>query len=297
MELKLYVVDIRELENTDFCSQALGLLDPARKEKAMRAKNKKDRARLAGAGLLLLLAHEGLPGSLRRTEDSFFPGKKWPEDEKKWPEDENSRPEAGETRARTETAKKGGVPNESLQILSPALIIQTIVDEEEKRGYPLSEGISYKIADRGKPAWEQDTGQEENGQGGAAKPGRGANSQGGVAKPGRDSSKQRRAAYPYFSISHSGDYAALAAADVPVGIDIQEPRRVLHQSIGDYRKFSRMESYFKCTGRGIDLKIDACYREAEEAEKSGRYVFRDIPMPEEYALWVCADVRHPGSRL
>ncbi|MCD8380195.1 MAG: hypothetical protein LUC95_07775 [Lachnospiraceae bacterium] len=241
MELKLYVMDIRELERADLSARALCLLDPVRKDKAMRVRNEKDRARLAGAGLLLLIAHAGLPGSLELTDRSFLAEKNCPED--------------GRTYTEKGTEIKGSRPNEYLQILSPALIIQTIISEEEKRGHPLSRGIFYEVSDRGQPAWKE----------------------------------AAEAAYPYFSLSHSGHYAALAAGNIPVGLDIQEPREVLHSSIGDYRKFSRMESYFKCTGRGIDLKIDACYREMEEAEKSGVYSFRSVPMPDEYALWVCVN--------
>ncbi|MCD8131003.1 MAG: hypothetical protein LUE16_06945 [Lachnospiraceae bacterium] len=210
MRLRLYVMDIRELEEAALCAAALRLLDSERKEKALKAGNAKDRARRVGAGLLLLLGHERMD----------------------------------------ERASNG---NDSLQILSPAIIIQTIEDEEKKRGCPLSEGIQYEISDRGRPAW-----------------------------------KQAPDYYPYFNLSHSGNYAALVTGDVEVGIDVQEPRKVLHRSIGNYQSFCKLESYFKCTGRGIDKRIDDCYAELEEAESSGEYLFRSINMPDEYALWVCA---------
>ncbi|MCD7862894.1 MAG: hypothetical protein LUG61_05140 [Lachnospiraceae bacterium] len=247
MELNLYVMDIRELENADLFAQALCLLDPARKEKAMRAKNEKDRARLAGAGLLLLLAHAGLNGSMRLTDGDIFCGKSM----------SDAAPKQAQKEGKKEREKEDIVSEEGLQILSPNLIIQTIVDEEEKRGYPMSEGIFYEISDRGRPTWRLRTGQ---------------------------------AAYPYFNLSHSGHYAALAAGNVLVGIDIQEPREVRYPSIGDYRSFSRLESYLKCTGQGFAHRIETCYQELEEAENSGGYCFWDIPMPDRYALWVCADV-------
>ncbi len=254
MKLRLYVMDIQELEEADLRAQALRLLDPTRKEKVIRSKNEKDRARLAGAGLLLLLAHAGLRGSMDMTDETV-------------------------SRGNLSEAGKAGVENvtkiyEGLQILTPALIIQTIIREEENRGRPLFEGIFYEVSDRGRPSWGTDSLSGEAGRADAE-------------MTGQLPKERERAAYPYFNLSHSGHYAALAASDMPVGIDIQEPREVHHKSIGDYRKFSRMESYFKCTGRGIDSKIDACYRELEEAEQSGGYVFRNMPMPEEYALWVC----------
>ncbi|MCD7807465.1 MAG: hypothetical protein LUH19_09045 [Lachnospiraceae bacterium] len=203
MKLKLYVMDIRELERADLCERALRLLDPVRKEKAMKAGNEKDRARSVGAGLLLLLGYVNHSGR-----------------------------------------------NEDLQILSPTRIIQTIEDEEKKRGRPLAEGICYEISDAGKPAWKG----------------------------------------PHFNLSHSGNYAVLVTGDVLVGIDVQEPRRVLHKSIGSYHSFCKLESYLKCTGRGIGKRIDACYAELKEAEESGEYYFRNIPMPDEYDLWICARI-------
>ncbi len=262
MKLRLYVMDIRELKKADLFEQTLWLLDPVRKEKALRARGEKDRARLAGAGLLLLLAHAGMSGSMEFSGETVSCSE--------------NLSEAEQARAEKKDEKTGFQSNECLQILSPDLIIQSIISEEKRRGCPLSADLSYEVSDRGKPTWKPDTVQDKIGQGYEAKTGQGG-------------SRQRQAAYPYFNLSHSGDYAALAAADVPVGIDIQEPRKTLHPSIGDYRKFSRMESYFKCTGRGIDLKIDACYRKMEEAEKEGAYSFRSVPMPDEYALWICTD--------
>ncbi len=237
MNLRLYVMDIRDLEEAALCVRALHLLDSARKEKALKARDAKDRARRVGAGLLLLSGYAQMDGSMDLREEALC---------------------AEEKTAGSESDEKKGekkVPggNHGLQILSPAFIIQTIEDEEKKRGRPLSDGICYEISDRGRPSW-----------------------------------KKRPVYYPYFNLSHSGNYAVLVIGDVEVGIDVQEPRRVLHQSIGNYQSFCRLESYLKCTGRGIDRKMDVCYAELEEAEGSGRYIFRRIPMPDEYALWVCA---------
>ncbi len=271
MELNLYVMDIRELENADLFAQALCLLDPARKEKAMRAKNEKDRARLAGAGLLLLLAHAGLNGSMRLTDGDIFCGKSMSDFDLK--------------QVQKEREKEDIVSEESLQMLTPTLIIQTIVDEGEKRGHPLSEGIFYEISDRGRPDWRLSTGQEEVSRAAAG------------IKSDQIAKEREVAAYPYFNLSHSGYYAALAAGNLPVGIDIQEPREIRHPSIGDYRSFSRLESYLKCTGQGFAHRIETCYQELEEAENSGGYCFWNLHMPDQYALWICADLRHSTERF
>ncbi|MCD8325437.1 MAG: hypothetical protein LUC90_01785 [Lachnospiraceae bacterium] len=250
MKLELYVMDIRELERADLCAGALRLLDPVRKEKALRAANVKDRARSVGAGLLLLLGHAGLKGSAQ----IMLPDKSAGENEAKSVLTASMEEEAetGLRQGKSAKEEKNSARNESLQILSPALIIQTIEREGIKRGHPLADGICYEISDQGRPSWK---------------------------KEGQN---------PYFNLSHSGNYAVLVTGDAPVGVDVQEPRRVLHRAIGDYQSFCRLESYLKCTGRGIDRRIDACYGELEKAEKAGGYFFKEIPMPDEYALWVCA---------
>ncbi|MCD8068801.1 MAG: hypothetical protein LUE87_07935, partial [Lachnospiraceae bacterium] len=116
MKLRLYVMDIRGLEEAALCAAAFRLLDSERKEKALRAGNGKDRARRVGAGLLLLLGHERMDGSMELNEAAFFAEEKMymnGPDEKK-----------GEEKAfhGNGNLHNDSLQNDSLQILSPAII-------------------------------------------------------------------------------------------------------------------------------------------------------------------------------
>lgn len=55
--------------------------------------------------------------------------------------------------------------------------------------------------------------------------------------------------FPYFNLSHSGDYVVLAISETPIGVDIQTERPCDYP--GGYKAFSRMEAFVKCTGDGI----------------------------------------------
>ncbi len=89
--------------------------------------------------------------------------------------------------------------------------------------------------------------------------------------------------YPYFSLSHSGAYAALVISDKEIGIDIQKARDTKYLR-ADYRSFSRFEAYAKCTGKGIAGEWDA-YR-APESNVNG-YTFEEVDIIEGYAVWLC----------
>jgi len=87
--------------------------------------------------------------------------------------------------------------------------------------------------------------------------------------------------FPFFNISHSGGYAALAIADAEIGLDIQESRSTRYIK-GDYRSFSRMEAYIKCIGESV---LEG-YTKYEEGSLSyyGFWEFEKIP---NYAVNLC----------
>lgn len=67
--------------------------------------------------------------------------------------------------------------------------------------------------------------------------------------------------YPYFNLSHSGEYVGIAIANRQVGLDIQEPKRI-RKYFEDYRAFSQMEAYVKCTGEGFAKGLEEYLRSA-----------------------------------
>lgn len=90
----------------------------------------------------------------------------------------------------------------------------------------------------------------------------------------------------FFSISHSGDYAACGVCDVPVGVDIQQKReakvtianrffckeeaeRIEKQPLEKrddlfFRYWTGKESYLKLTGKGIFQALDSFLVDLEE---------------------------------
>lgn len=88
--------------------------------------------------------------------------------------------------------------------------------------------------------------------------------------------------FPYFSISHSGEYAALVIADEEIGLDIQEERPTRFK--GGCQAFSRMEAYVKCTGEGY-AKGYAKYKELN-GEKLN-YEFYKINVLSDYVIYLC----------
>ncbi len=95
------------------------------------------------------------------------------------------------------------------------------------------EEIVYKIGEQGKPYWDL------------------------------EAMNRVEKEYPYFNLSHSGDYVILAMSKQEVGIDIQEPRKNVKLPNGTM-EFSRMESYLKCTGQGFSKGYDSYIQNISE---------------------------------
>lgn len=113
----------------------------------------------------------------------------------------------------------------------------------------------------------------------------------------------------YFNISHSGEWAVCALAEVPVGVDIQEERpirscvarrftpseRELLNRLPENRRQSALfdlwclkEAYCKCTGRGLLTPLDeaAFTLEPVEIDRAG-YAVSLIAFEAAYHLAVC----------
>ena len=97
----------------------------------------------------------------------------------------------------------------------------------------------------------------------------------------------------FFSLSHSGDYAACAICDVPVGVDIQQKRNtnaniakrffkteeteiIEKQPVekrGDlfFRYWTGKESYLKLTGQGIFKGLDGFFVDLDEKKIVDEY--------------------------
>ena len=88
--------------------------------------------------------------------------------------------------------------------------------------------------------------------------------------------------FPCFSISHSGEYAALVIADEEIGLDIQEERPTRFK--GGCQAFSRMEAYVKCTGEGY-AKGYAKYNELNG--EMPNYEFYKINVLSDYVIYLC----------
>ena len=113
----------------------------------------------------------------------------------------------------------------------------------------------------------------------------------------------------HFSVSHSGEFVAVAFAESPVGIDLQQ-----HKSHGDavarhpklasryfhpkeqkyvaddlwegfFRVWTAKESFVKRTGRGIDHShAEICILPQGESWQDENGFFRQIVLPEGYTL-------------
>ena len=108
----------------------------------------------------------------------------------------------------------------------------------------------------------------------------------------------------FFSISHSGDYAACVISDVPVGVDIQQKRetkahiarRFFQQSEAEmiektpeekrdelfFRFWTGKESYLKMKGRGISDGMDSFFVNLDEMRIVDKYNPEEMIYLKEY---------------
>ena len=89
--------------------------------------------------------------------------------------------------------------------------------------------------------------------------------------------------FPFFNISHSGQYAAFVIADAEIGLDIQEERTTKYIK-GDYRSFSRMEAYIKCIGESV---LEGYSKYEEQRGSLSDYVFWEFEEIPNYAVNLC----------
>lgn len=106
----------------------------------------------------------------------------------------------------------------------------------------------------------------------------------------------------FFSLSHSGEYAACVVSDVPVGVDIQQKRETKaniarrffqcqeaeriekepkeRQSDMFFRYWTGKESYLKLTGQGISGGLDRFFVDLEEKKIIDNYNRQEIYLKE-----------------
>ena len=110
-------------------------------------------------------------------------------------------------------------------------VLERLQDYAIERAISLPLPLSYEYGTHGKPNWER----------------RCIDEFWGNKEASPEACKGKK--YPYFNLSHSGDYVVLAISETPIGVDIQMERECNYT--GGSKAFSRMEAYVKCTGEGI----------------------------------------------
>lgn len=120
--------------------------------------------------------------------------------------------------------------------------------------------LSYVYGAHGKPGWDR-----------------------GALENGAYREYCRNKKYWHFNLSHSGEYVMLAIADTEVGADIQKAREVKHFP-GDFKAFSRMEAYVKCTGEGY---AHGCRNYLQKKEALQDYRIMEAAEIAGYAAHIC----------
>lgn len=97
--------------------------------------------------------------------------------------------------------------------------------------------------------------------------------------------------HPYFNVSHSGKYVAVAIANHEVGVDIQEKISISSLQPGDCRLYiwCRKEALLKCLGTGWDGENGHKFSVLEnKIEYQGaKYYLTDYTIAEDYYLSLC----------
>ena len=117
----------------------------------------------------------------------------------------------------------------------------------------------------------------------------------------------------HFNVSHSGEYLAIAVSELPVGVDIQEPknikdgmfRKVVHPEEAEFigencqQDFLRLwvlkESFVKAEGKGLRISLKDYYFEKKNGECLVNYSGQRMPwtfnieetLIPEYLISVC----------
>lgn len=253
MHFRLYLLKINELEDDNLQQKALSLMDSYRKGKINKYKTRKDRLHQIATGLLLQIGILELDLPAQKMSAEVF--------------------NTGEARAGDAVCDTGsgevylceaeeivGVLekcNTAMESLNKSDISEQMQKLQKTISVPVD--VIYEQQQYGKPYWQQDF----------------------LEKLPLDKR------FKYFSISHSGEYAALVIADAETGLDIQEER--LTRFAGGCQKFSRMESYVKCTGEGY-AKGYQKYKETEGAVQG--YCFYRINALPDYVIYLCHENLH-----
>lgn len=105
----------------------------------------------------------------------------------------------------------------------------------------------------------------------------------------------------FINISHSGDYAVCAASDYPIGIDLQQIRRVDFKICDKYftcdereyagndsRRFfeiwAKKESRIKATGTGMTIPLNSF----SVLKNDDKFKYIELSPPQDgYVMWVC----------
>ena len=229
MQFRLYLLNVKELEDDNLQQKVLSLMDSFRKGKVYKYKTLKDRLHQIATGLLLqvglleLEISEATRLEYRHKNDT---------EEICLDEDISGLVFLCQVKDTIGSLEKNCVSNEEISVPIEA---------------------QYELRAAGKPYWQQ-----------------------------KFLEQFPTKKFPYFSISHSGAYAALVISDCDIGLDIQQERETTY--VGGCREFSRMEAFVKCTGDGYAKGLKK-YKELENVTLE--FGFSQIDILENYVIWLC----------